>query len=593
MLSSIVMALTEELIKSLPKATGVYILRDPSSKIIYIGKAKDLRTRVRSYLKGDNRLQTGRIVDATQQVDYILTNNESEALLLENQLIKAHKPRYNIDLKDDKTYVRIKVTTHAEWPSISITRKVTSDGSRYFGPYSSAQATRNTLSAIGRIFPIRRCKDTEFANRTRPCIYHAIGLCLAPCVYKTVRKEYDQAVADLVAFLEGRDKELGKLLQGRMLKESEGLNFEKAARIRDQIEAISITLVPQVIVGQGRGDTNVFATFRSHNHVQVAVLQIAKGTLTDSRNILVKEAAETDLMTTVMLQFYLAGNEIPGQVFTDTLPQDRHMLEEVLGTLKGSLVKITKPSRGKPLQWLAMAQVNARTHARGSDTSALEEIAKAFHLGSIPYRMECYDISNLQGGSSTGSRVVFMDGEPDKTLYRHYRIRTIIGQDDFAMLREVFERRLNRDETRPDLIVIDGGKGQLGVFLKVLEDLGVPKIPLVSMAKAHGSKVDRFFLPGRKDAIRLPERSVGLRTLQRLRDEAHRFAVKYHRQLRSRITASMFENIPGIGPKKARTLLMHTSHISDPSRITPADLEGIKGLSKKDIANVISFLVKD
>jgi excinuclease ABC subunit C len=523
-------------------------------------------------------------------VDYILTNNEAEALLLENQLIKAHKPRYNIDLKDDKTYVRIKVTSNSEWPSISITRKVTSDGSRYFGPYSSAQATRNTLSAIGRIFPIRRCKDAEFANRTRPCIYHSIGLCLAPCVYKTVRKEYDQAVADLVAFLEGRNKELEKLLKGRMLKESEGLNFEKAAKIRDQIEAIRITLVPQVIVGQGRGDTNVFATFRSRNHVQVAVLQIARGTLADSRNILVKEAAETDLMTTIMLQFYLAGYEIPGHIFTDTLPQDKRMLEEVLGTLKGSLVKIIKPSRGKPLQWLAMAQVNARTHARGSDTSALEEIAKAFHLGSIPYRMECYDISNLQGGSSTGSRVVFMDGEPDKTLYRHYRIRTIVGQDDFAMLKEVFERRLTRDETRPDLIVIDGGKGQLGVFLNVLEDLGVPKIPVVSMAKAHGSKVDRFFLPGRKDAIRLTERSVGLRTLQRLRDEAHRFAVKYHRQLRSKQTASMFENIPGIGPKKARELLMHTSHLVDLSQIRAEDLQGVKGLSRKNIEKVVSFL---
>ncbi len=586
------MALTEELIKSLPKATGVYILRDPSSKIIYIGKAKDLRTRLRSYLKGDDRLQVGRIVDTTQQIDYILTNNEAEALLLENQLIKTHKPRYNIDLKDDKTYVSIKVTTKDEWPSILITRKVTSDGSRYFGPYSSAQATRNTLSAIGRIFPIRRCKDTEFANRTRPCIYHSIGLCLAPCVYKSVRKEYDQAVVDLVAFLEGRDKELERHLQGRMLKESEELNFEKAAKIRDQIDAIRITLVPQVIVGQGRGDTNVFATFRSRSHIQVAVLRITRGTLTDSRNILVKQAAEEDLMTTIMLQFYLAGGKIPGYIFTDTLPQDRRMLQEVLGTLKGSLVKIIKPSRGKPMQWMAMAQNNARTHARGSDTSALEEIAKAFHLGSIPYRMECYDISNLQGGSATGSRVVFMDGEPDKTLYRHYRIRTVIGQDDFAMLKEVFERRLIRDETRPDFIVIDGGKGQLGVFLKVLEDLGVPKIPLVSMAKAHGSKIDRFFLPGRKDAIRLPERSEGLRTLQRLRDEAHRFAVKYHRQLRSKQSSSVFENIPGIGPEKARTLLKHTSHISDPSMISPADLQGIKGLSRKDIENIISFFKK-
>jgi excinuclease ABC subunit C len=265
----------------------------------------------------------------------------------------------------------------------------------------------------------------------------------------------------------------------------------------------------------------------------------------------------------------------------------------VLGTLKGSQVNIVKPSRGKPLQWMTMALDNARTHARGSDTSALEEIAKAFHLGSIPYKMECYDISNLQGEAGAGSRVVFMDGEPDKTLYRHYRIRTIVGQDDFAMLREVFERRLTHDETRPDLIVIDGGKGQLGVFQKVLEDLGVPKIPIISMAKAHGSKVDRFFLPGRKDAIRLPERSQGLRALQRLRDEAHRFAVRYHRRLRSKQTISEFEGIPGIGPKKARSLLMHTSTLTDLSQIKAEDLEGIKGLSGKDIRNVISFFRRD
>lgn len=584
------MALTEDMIRGLPKATGVYILRDASGRIIYIGKARDLRVRLRSYLGGDDRLNTSRIVQATDKADYILTRNEAEALLLENQMIKAHKPRYNIDLKDDKTYVRIRVTASAEWPAIGVTRKVVSDGSRYFGPYSSAQATRRTLSAIGRIFPLRRCKDTEFANRSRPCIYHSIGLCLAPCVYRHVRDEYDQAVRDLIAFLEGRDNDLVKALRERMELESGRLEFEKAARIRDQIEAIGTTLVPQVVVGQARGDSHVFATFGTRDRVQVAVLQIDKGTLTDSHELSVKEAAGEDPMTAIILQFYLGGIEIPGTIYTDTLPQDHAVLEKVLGGLKGSRVRIVRPSRGKALKWMAMARDNARTHARGADESSLEEIARAFHMGSIPYRMECYDISTLQGGSSAASRVVFMGGEPDKSLYRHYRIRTVCGQDDFSMLREVFERRLKGDETRPDLIVIDGGKGQLGVFLSVLEELGHPKIPVAAMAKASHGRVDRFFLPGRKDAVRLPERSDGLRTLQQLRDEAHRFAVRYHRHLRSEAAGSFFEGIPGIGPKKARELLKLTARMDDLSGVTAEDLGGVRGLSRRDIENILAHL---
>lgn len=324
--------------------------------------------------------------------------------------------------------------------------------------------------------------------------------------------------------------------------------------------------------------------------MEVAVLQVEKGTLTDSHSISVKPAAEEDLMTAVILQFYLGGNEIPGSILVETIPEDRGMLEEVLGRLRGSRVRISRPMRGKPLQWMAMALDNARTHAQGSDSSSLEEIARAFHLWAIPYRMECYDISTLQGGSSAASRVVFIAGEPDKSLYRHYRIRTVQGQDDFAMLKEVFERRLKGDETRPDLIVIDGGKGQLNMFLRALEELGRPRIPVAAMAKARRGTVDRFFLPGRKDAIRLPERSASLRTLQRLRDEAHRFALKYHRQLRSGTSASSFEDIPGIGKKKAKTLLRFTAGMKDPSTISAADLQKVPGLNRKDIENILARL---
>ncbi len=583
------MSLTEDIIKGLPRSTGVYLMRDASNRIIYIGKAKDLRSRLRSYLTDDTRPYARTISERIAKVDYVLTRNETEALLLENQMIKAHKPRYNIDLKDDKSYVRIKVTTNAQWPAISITRKITSEGARYFGPYSSAQATRKTLSAIGRIFPIRRCKDTEFANRSRPCIYHQIGVCMAPCVYKAMIPEYAQAVSDLIAFLEGRNRALEKVLTERMKAEALKQNFEKAAQIRDQISAISTTLIPQAVVGHARGDTHVFGTFRSRAHVQVAVLCITKGTISDSHDFSIKEMFEEDFMTNFIIQFYLSGRDIPAQIYTDTLPSSHKALEAVLTYLKGSRVRIARASRGKPLQWMAIAKENALNHSQEKDASVMEDIAKAFRLSSIPYRMECYDISSLQGGSATASRVVFIDGEPDKSLYRHYRIRQVETQDDFAMMKEVFERRLKNDETRPDLIIIDGGKGQLNVFLKVLQELGHPKIPVVAMAKARIAAPDRFFLPGRKDAIRLPERDAAYRMLQRIRDEAHRFAVKYHRHLRSRAATSVFEEIPGIGPRKAKILLKHTAGLPDLSQTMEADLEGCKGLSRRDIENIISF----
>jgi len=584
------MPLNEDMIKSLPKATGVYLLKDASGQIIYIGKAKDLRNRLRGYLGQDNRLYVPLILTNTAKVDYILTSNETEALLLENQLIKDHKPRYNIDLKDDKSYVRIKVTTGSEWPGMYVTRNVLRDGSRYFGPYSSARSTRSTLSAIGRIFPIRRCTDTFFANRVRPCIFHSIGLCMAPCVYKTVKKEYGQAVHDLIEFLEGRNRDLVKMLGERMRAESAALNFERAAKIRDQIAAIRSTLVPQVVTGHKGTDTDVFAFFRTRNTVQIAVVCIADGNMSDSFNYTFRDVESEDIISTCILQFYLRHPEIPGQIYTDTLPETKDQLEEILAKMRGLPVAIAKPVRGRPLQWLSIAQENAITHSAREGSSVLEEIAKTFHLPTIPYRMECYDISNLQGKQPTASRVVFINGEPDKTLYRHYKILSKETPDDFSMMKEVFQRRFTGDETRPDLLVIDGGKGQLNVFLRIMEELGLPRIPVVGLAKARTGMPDRFFLPGRKDAVLLPERSQALRRLQRIRDEAHRFAVKYHRHLRSRTSVSRFEKIPGIGPKKATTLLRCTAHISDLSELQEKDLEGCKGLSRKDIAAVIEYL---
>jgi excinuclease ABC subunit C len=584
------MGLTADIIDALPRKTGVYILRNNQGQIIYIGKANDIRSRLHSYLGRDTRPYTGHIVDNTDKIDFILTRNEKEALLLENQLIKAHKPRFNIDLKDDKTYVRIKVTTNDQWPGIYITRRVIKDGSHYFGPYSSVQATKKTLSAVGRIFPIRRCKDTVFKNRTRPCIYYQIGLCTAPCANKVSEEMYGLLVCDLISFLEGKNKLLERELHMRMRAESEKCNYEMAAKIRDQIYAIKNTLVPQVVVGNAAADTDIFGTYTYRHTIQITVLHIAKGIMAGSNNFSLKDVGHEDFMTNCILQFYLQNPAIPPAIYTDKVPEAKEMLEQILSEMRGSTVTIKKAMRGRPKQWVSMARENASNYIRSTDSSVLDDIARYLHLPAIPYRMECYDISNIQGSFATASRAVFIEAEPDKSLYRHYKIQDIEGQDDFAMMEQVLRRRLSTDETRPDLMVIDGGKGQLTICLRVLDEFGLDSIPVVAMAKARGSKTDRFFLPGRKDPIKMPERSNALRTLQRIRDEAHRFAIKYHRHLRAKSSSSFLEDIPGIGPKKARAVLMHISHIKDLSNISSSDLEECTSINKRDIVNILEHL---
>lgn len=583
------MALTPDIIANLPRSTGVYLMRNTAGEILYIGKAKDLRNRVHAYLGQDTRPNVPFIAEQTVKVDFIITGNEKEALFLENQLIKTHRPRFNIDLKDGKTYVRFRISTKEQWPRISITRKVLNDGARYFGPYSSALATRQTLSAIGRIFPLRRCKDTVFKNRMRPCMYFQIGLCSGPCANRISKELYDQIVDDLITFLEGKNQFLEKRLIERMKKASARQNYEKAARIRDQISAIRDTLIPQVVVGNTRTDTDIFAAYRHQDQVQIAVLHVVAGMLTDSHSFTVKNTEEDEFMTNCILQFYLKGNDVPKVIYSDTVPEGVEHLQEILSDMKGSSVSIRKAVRGKPRQWMGMARENARSHGRKAETSVLDDIARHFHLSSIPYRMECFDISSFQGSHPVASRAVFVGGEADKSLYRHYRIRGIEGQDDYAMMEQVLARRLSGDESRPDLLVIDGGKGQLNACSKVLESLGMTHIPVVAMAKPRGAQKDRFFLPGRKDAVILPPRSQALKMMQRIRDEAHRFAVSYHKHLRSRSVTNFLESIPGIGPKKARSILMHTAHIPEPAKLQPEDLQGCPSLTRKDIDKVLAF----
>jgi excinuclease ABC subunit C len=584
------MALNLGIIENLPHATGVYIIKNALCEVIYVGKAKDLRVRVHAYLGQDTRPSVPFIADQADRVDFIVTRNEKEALFLENQLIKSHKPKFNVDLKDDKSYVRIRISVNEEWPRISVTRKVLKDGALYFGPYASAQAIRTTLSAVSRLFPLRRCKDTVFRNRSRPCMYYQIGLCSGPCAGKITREAYLEIVEDLVTFLEGRNTDLEARLTDRMKREAAKQNYETAAKIRDQIRAIQESLVPQVVVGNTPTDIDVFGAYRLKSTVQIAVLHLAKGTMTDSHTLMVHTTDEDDFMTNCVLQFYLRNNNIPPLIYTDFLPENSDLLEQILTDLRGTKVSIRKGVRGTPRQWVEMAQENARSYGRNKDTSALDDLARALHLSAIPYRMECYDISSFQGGSPVASRVTFIAGEPDKSLYRRYKIQGIEGQDDFAMMEQVLRRRLTGDEAKPDLLVIDGGKGQLNVAVRVLESLGMGTLPTVAMAKPRGAKVDRFFTPGRKDAIFLPERSEALKLMQRIRDEAHRFAVKYHSYLRTKTISSVLEEIPGIGPKKVRSILKAMAHVDGLSRITPEDLARIPGLSARDRDRVMDHI---
>lgn len=427
----------------------------------------------------------------------------------------------------------------------------------------------------------------------RPCMYYQIGMCSGPCANRITKERYDEIVGDLTAFLEGKNKFLEQRLTERMEKEARAQNYEAAAKIRDQIFAIRDILVPQVVVGDAPADIDIFGVCRYRDNVRIAVLHITKGTLTDSNTFAVQNTEEDGFMTNCILQFYLHNNTIPRFIYTDILPEGGDILEQILSDLKGAKVSIRKGVRGKQKQWVEMARENACSYGKKTDISALDEIADAFHLEVVPLRMECYDISSFQGSHPVASRVVFVAGEADKDLYRRYRIRGIQGQDDFAMMEQVLTRRLKSDEIKPDLLVIDGGKGQLGVCIKVLEHLGFSSIPVVAMAKPKGVKTDRFFVPGRKDAIMLPPRSQALRLMQQIRDEAHRFAVKYHKNLRSRTISTVLEKIPGIGPKKARSILMHTAHISELSRLKPEDLKGCRNLTEKDVSQVLEFVAEN
>src|SRR5271155_2688204 len=593
---------------------GIYLLRDRAGKVLYVGKAKSLRARVRSYFRdgGDGRFQVRFLMRRVRDFDTIVTASEKEALILENNLIKQYKPRYNIRLKDDKSYLSAKVTNHA-WPRITVTRKIVKDGGHYFGPFGSADGLRETIDVIRKVFPLRTCTDAVFRNRSRPCLEYQIKRCLGPCCLPVDREEYGRHLHAAQMLLEGKNLELLREMRDLMKDHASRLEFEQAARIRDRVHAIEKTVERQTVLHHWGIDEDVFGIYREGGFIEAIVLIVRGGKLTSTQGWSFQdlEFPVHEILSDLLTQYYSGARNIPDEVIVPVELEDAAVRAELLSERRGKKCEVFLPQRGEKLRLLEMAMDNARqSFASRRDNEKtrekmLEDLRVKLGLRNSPKRMECYDISNLQGSMVVGSPGTFDEGEPCKNLYRRYRIRSFEGQDDFASMYEVLKRRVERavrENIYPDLWVIDGGKGQLNVALEVLREFRLlDQIDCVSLAKQHvlndrrdkevTKSEERVFVPRRKDPIVLPKNSTALFLLVRIRDEAHRFAIAYNRELRRRARLrSVLDDIEGIGPVRRRALLRHFGSLR---RIREASIEQlalVKGVSRELAAEVRRYL---
>lgn len=585
----------DDKLETLPPRPGVYLLKDKAGGVLYVGKAKSLRARVSSYFRGgDGRYQIEFLVRKIDDVECLVTRNEKEALILENNLIKQYKPRYNVRLKDDKSYVSVKITSRDEWPRVLVTRKIVKDGSRYFGPFHSASAVRDTIDVIRKVFPLRTCSDAVFRNRSRPCLEYQIKRCLAPCVLEVNREEYEQHLRSAALLLEGRDSQVTGLLGERMQKASEDLRFEEAARLRDQIRAIEKTGERQQVLEHAGGDQDVFGLYREGGFIEIQVLLVRAGRLTANQSFGFNdwEFPDDEVLGAVLTQFYQGDRAVPREVLLPAALEDEAVRTELLRERREGAVDILVPRRGAKRKLIELATENARQafferrDAQERLAQTADELRRRLHLRSAPKRLECVDISTFQGGETVGSVVAFDEGRPDTGRYRRYRIRTVEGTDDFGSLREMLTRRLSaglRRDDLPDLLVIDGGRGQLAVAVAVCQELGVEGLDVVGLAKARAVRdpratevahtEERVFLPGRVNPVVLARNSNALFLLQQVRDEAHRFAITYHKKLRDRARLrSPLDDIPGVGATRRKALLKHFGSLT---RVRAASVEEV------------------
>jgi len=604
----------EDKIRQLPASPGVYLMRDAAGTIIYVGKARSLRQRVRSYFgaSGDSRYQVKFLMAKVADIEVVLTDTEKEALLLENTLIKQHHPRYNLNLKDDKTYFSLRLDPRESFPRFTLVRKIPRDGARYFGPYASASSAREVLRQLQRMFPLRHYPLARCMARTRPCLYHQIGQCSAPCCGLISEADYAALVDGAMLFLEGKNQQLVAEFKRRMLEASTDLRFEEAARWRNLLRSIQVTVEKQKMVTRG-GDSDVLGFHRDGTRLEVALLFIRGGVMTGSRLFsLAWELDDSEGIAAFLRQYYGEGVFIPEEIYLPLEIDDAPALAELLSEARNRKVVISRPLRGVKRELVELAGKNAAAVLRewdekqASAEAVLEQLRQRLHLSRLPRRIECYDISTIQGRFSVGSGVVFSNGQADTGQYRHYRIKDVAGQDDFAMLREVLGRRFRPDtrerELLPDLVVVDGGIGQLNAVLDIVAELGMSgRFDLVSLAKSRVARnmasetldksSERVFLPGRKNPVVLRQNSAPLLMLAAIRDEAHRFAIEYHRKLRGKEgIASGLDRIPGIGAKRRTALLKHFGSLQSLIEASLEEIAAVEGMNRTAALDVYANL---
>ena len=618
-----------ERLRALPALPGVYLFHDGDGSVLYVGKAASLRNRVSSYFGSTPNLvpKIRNMMRRVEDFEFIVTESEQEALILECNLIKERQPQYNARLKDDKSYPFIKIDVSEDFPQVYVTRKVPNDGSRYFGPFASASSVRRTLNLLKKLFPYRSCTKTITGDDARPCLDFYIHRCVGPCIGAVDRNQYAEIIDQVVLFLEGKTNRIVKSISRRMEEAADGLEFERAAVLRDQLRAIEKVNEGQKVLNLSSENLDVIALAPSESEAWVEVFFIRHGKLIGRDNFIMagtQDDTPSDILTAFVQQFYDANPYVPPRILVQHPLDDPDPIAEWLRQKRGSRVRVYKPQRGQKRRLMEMVSENARQGLdhleirRASDSvklhAGLSELQEALSLPEPPRRIECYDISNIQGTNAVGSMVVFEDGRSAPSQYRRFRIKTVEGVDDYAMMREMLTRRFKRlAESRnaakapedgdgdaggksgdagswgiaPDLALIDGGKGHLGAALQVFLELGIDFVPLASLAKEN----EELFVPHVQEAITLPRDSQGLYLVQRARDEAHRFAITYHRQRRSRKGAeSIIDQVPGIGPKRRRMLIRQFGSTKGFKEATVEQIAAAPGMTLKLAKRVKNYL---
>ncbi len=581
---------------------GVYVMKDDEDRVIYVGKARNLKKRLASYFSGSRTgllhpdIKTGILVKKISNFETIITGTEKESLILESNLIKRYRPRYNVILKDDKQYPCLRLNVTNPYPNLTVVRKIKKDGDLYFGPFTSSAAVRKTLKIVHKTFKLRKCKVKDFKNRSRPCINYQMGVCLAPCCLDVDKNRYHEIVKEVTLFLKGRTPDLIQKTKKKMMSAANKQDYEKAAVLRDKMFALEQIIEKQVAVTNDFKDRDVIGIAGSHEYSMITVLFVRSGFLLGTRHFNFSEiiSTEEEMIEAFIRQYYEKTPFVPKEILIPTQLEDASLLEELLSRIKGKKVRILGPKRGEKLRLVKLASRNAENSLKefrasaATDMEILIQLRKRLKMDKIPQRMECFDISSISGTEAVAGMVVFEKGKPNKSLYRKYSLKSVAAQDDYSCMAEVLKRRYGNGEKSkpyPDILMVDGGKGQLNIAVSVIESLKLEQtFQIISIAKKNESKgetQDKIYKPGQVNPVNMGRGGEPLLFLERIRDKSHGFAISFHRKRREKkFIRSALDSIPGVGKKRKATLLTHFKSIEKIRTATLEELSALPGINR-------------